>query len=95
MAAEAGSSKFLLITLLVAIGVLGYYYWDVSSTTSGLSGEVDRVTRQIAAANKSIADIKLELVGCKAQVNTNFIRITGVGNLRTCEPVNCEPPCEP
>jgi chromosome segregation ATPase len=68
MAGDAGGNRFLLITLLIATGVLAYYYWDASSSTSALYGDVERLTRSWSAANRTLADLRLELDGCKAQV---------------------------
>ena len=74
--ADAPGSRFLVIVLLCATGVMVYYYWDASSSSTALYVEMEHLTRQWTVANRTIATLRYQLDDCKAQVPLNIQLVT-------------------
>ena len=70
MAGEAGG-RMLVIVLLCATGVMVYFYWDAASSSTTLYVEMEQLTRQWTAANRTLATLRYQLDDCKAQVRLN------------------------
>jgi len=52
----------------LAVGVLGYYYYDASAVATSLYSDAERLREMWATANKTIADLRKEIDDCKAQI---------------------------
>jgi hypothetical protein len=75
MAADVGSSRFLFLTLILAVGVLGYYYFDASAVANTLFIEAERLRVALVTANKTVTDLRRELEDCKAQVSRVLLQV--------------------
>ena len=70
---DLSNSRFLLLTLILAVGVLSYYYYDASTVATSLFTDAERLRDMWATANKTIADLRKEIDDCKAQVSYKVI----------------------